>query len=148
MAAPLWFEYKTPPSVPALPLLTASNGRLAASRSRSAMITAPPSVEPAPESIAEPVVEEAKAEAVEAAEVVAADADGAETNFGPNENVEIVADPVEGKDDEPVEPEAAELTIVAGPSVPEVVEAVVEPVVEPVADVAAGEAEAKDVMPL
>ena len=90
---------------------------------------------------AESAVEEAKAveaPVVEAGEAVA--------ELGPNENVEIVADPAEGKDNEPVTPEPAELSIVAGPSAPEVVEAVVEPVADVVTDIAA--AEARDVMPV
>ena len=89
----------------------------------------------------EPAVEEAKAVEVPVAEAGAA-------AVGPNETVEIVADPPEGKDNEPVTPEPAELSIVAGPSAPDVVEAVVEPVADVVTDIAAGEAEAKDVMPV
>jgi len=89
----------------------------------------------------EPAVAEAKAveaPVVEAGEAVA--------EFGPNENVEIVADPAEGKDDRSVKPEPAELDAAA--SVPEVVEPVVEPAADVVTEIAAGEAKAKDVMPI
>ena len=90
-------------------------------------------------------VEDAK---LDVADAPVAEAVAGEIDFGPNENVEMVADPAEGKDDEPVAADADALTGAAETSLPEAIEPAIEPVAEPAAELAVEQAAEPAVEPV